>query len=165
MRANPTQHTREREISHNDLDGFLVFAHLDHGHIALHIEIGRTRLPAGRPIKLLDGVSAWNGLSVLLVGGLSGCQPFIVGAGQFYRADFRTVATGGTFIEINITGSFADFDLEVSRATIYLFQIGTGEQLYVGVPADLDQFRRNNSHRAIVGGEGLVQLGHYPANG
>jgi hypothetical protein len=33
------------------------------------------------------------------------------------------------------------------------------------VPADLDQFGRDDSHGTIVGGEGLVQLGHDPADG
>jgi hypothetical protein len=32
------------------------------------------------------------------------------------------------------------------------------------MPADLDQFRGDNSHRAIVGGKGFVQLGHHPAD-
>jgi len=33
------------------------------------------------------------------------------------------------------------------------------------MPADLDQFRGDNSHGAIICGEGLVQLGHDPAYG
>jgi hypothetical protein len=33
------------------------------------------------------------------------------------------------------------------------------------MPADLDQFRRDNSHGAVIGGKGLVQLGHDPADG
>ena len=32
------------------------------------------------------------------------------------------------------------------------------------MPADLDQFRRENSHRAIIGGKGLVKLGHMAAD-
>jgi hypothetical protein len=32
------------------------------------------------------------------------------------------------------------------------------------MPADLDQFRRKYSHRAVVGGKGLIQLGHMAAN-
>jgi hypothetical protein len=33
------------------------------------------------------------------------------------------------------------------------------------MPADLDQFGRDNSHGTVVGGEGLVQLTHDAANG
>jgi hypothetical protein len=28
------------------------------------------------------------------------------------------------------------------------------------MPADLDQFRREDSHGAVIGGKGLVELGH-----
>ena len=33
------------------------------------------------------------------------------------------------------------------------------------MPADLDQFGRKNSHGAVIGGEGLVQLGHHATDG
>ena len=33
------------------------------------------------------------------------------------------------------------------------------------MPADLDQFGREYSHRAVIGGIGLVKLGHMAANG
>jgi hypothetical protein len=33
------------------------------------------------------------------------------------------------------------------------------------MPADLDQFRREDSHGTVIGGIGLVQLGHLAANG
>jgi hypothetical protein len=39
------------------------------------------------------------------------------------------------------------------------------QKLNVQMPADLDQFGRDDSHRAVVGGERLVQLGHQSADG
>jgi hypothetical protein len=33
------------------------------------------------------------------------------------------------------------------------------------MPADLDQFGRDNSHGTVIGGKGLIQLGHDPADG
>jgi hypothetical protein len=33
------------------------------------------------------------------------------------------------------------------------------------MPADLDQFRRNDSHGTIIGGKRLIQLSHAPAYG
>jgi hypothetical protein len=33
------------------------------------------------------------------------------------------------------------------------------------MPADLDQFGRKYSHGAVIGGIGLVELGHMAANG
>ena len=32
------------------------------------------------------------------------------------------------------------------------------------MPADLDQFGRNNSHGTVIGGKGLVELGHESAD-
>ena len=32
------------------------------------------------------------------------------------------------------------------------------------MPADLDQFGGQDSHRAVIGGKRLVQLGHVPAD-
>jgi hypothetical protein len=56
-------------------------------------------------------------------------------------------------------------DLEVSLGTLNLFNLGTGDQVDIKMPADLDQFRRDNSHGTIIGGEGLVQFAHDPTNG
>jgi hypothetical protein len=33
------------------------------------------------------------------------------------------------------------------------------------MPADLDQFGRDNSHGTVIGGKGLVQLGHHASYG
>jgi hypothetical protein len=40
-----------------------------------------------------------------------------------------------------------------------------GEDLYVWMPADLDQFGRKDSDGTVVGGKSLVKLGHLAANG
>jgi hypothetical protein len=42
-------------------------------------------------------------------------------------------------------------------------QLGAGDQVDIEMPADLDQFRRNNSHGTVVGWESLVQLAHHSA--
>jgi hypothetical protein len=56
------------------------------------------------------------------------------------------------------------FDREVSRFACDLLNFRQGQQLDVEVPADLDQLGGDNSHRAIVGREGLIQLRHHPAD-
>ena len=33
------------------------------------------------------------------------------------------------------------------------------------MPADLDQFWRDDSHGTVIGGKSLIQLGHAPADG
>ena len=40
-----------------------------------------------------------------------------------------------------------------------------GQDLDVGMPIALDELRGFDAHRAVVGGKGLVQLGHLAADG
>jgi hypothetical protein len=54
--------------------------------------------------------------------------------------------------------------VEVSNLTFYALNFRIGENLYVWVPADLDQFGCENSHGAVVGRKGLIQLRHVAAD-
>jgi hypothetical protein len=57
------------------------------------------------------------------------------------------------------------FYREVPGITRDLLNFRQSQQFDVEVPADLDQLGGDNSHCTVVGGEGLVQLCHYPADG
>ena len=54
--------------------------------------------------------------------------------------------------------------LKVTCFTFYLVNFGIGEYFYVRMPADLDQFRCQYSHTAVIGRKGLVELGHVAAD-
>jgi hypothetical protein len=45
------------------------------------------------------------------------------------------------------------------------FHLGEGQKFNIEMPADLDQFGREDSHGAVIGGEGFVQLGHNTPDG
>jgi len=77
-----------------------------------------------------------------------------------YRTIFNARAASGAAVFNDAAGAFSDFDFEIAWGSLNRFQISVGDQLDVHVPADLDQFGRDNSHGTVVGGEGLVQLGH-----
>jgi hypothetical protein len=57
-----------------------------------------------------------------------------------------------------------NLNLEVSPIATDAINIGEGNKVDVGVPADLDQLGGDNSHGTLVGGEGFIQLGHNPAD-
>jgi len=76
------------------------------------------------------------------------------------RAVFNADPTSSTQIHIDTACSFFDLHLEVSRAALHGFQIRVGDKLYVQMPADLDQFRGDNSHGTIICGKGFIQLSH-----
>ena len=81
------------------------------------------------------------------------------------RTIFNAGAAPGTEIPFDTAGAFANFDLEIARVSLNRFQIRVSDQFNIQMPADLDQYGGDNSHGAVIGREGLVQLGHYPANG
>ena len=89
----------------------------------------------------------------------------IVWIRDFKRAVLYTGRTTGAFFLYNVSGLFIQGDLEVSCLPFYTVNFSIGQDLYVGMPADLDQFGREYSHRTVIGGIGLVQLSHMAANG
>jgi hypothetical protein len=78
----------------------------------------------------------------------------------FDRAVFYTDSTTRAFVLQNIPGLFNQRNLEISYFPFYTVNFSIGENLYIGMPADLDQFGCEYSHGAVVGRKGLVKLGH-----
>ena len=54
---------------------------------------------------------------------------------------------------------------EVAFLALNTLNLAEGQEFNIDMPADLDQFGRDNSHCTVIGGKGLVQLGHDPTNG
>ena len=82
-----------------------------------------------------------------------------------HRTVFHAGSTTRALVLDDVPGLFGQSDHEVTRLSLYPFNLGIGEYLDVFLPADLDQFGRKDSHGAVIGGEGLVELGHVAANG
>ena len=81
------------------------------------------------------------------------------------RTGLDATAAPGAAVHNNASSALLDFYFKIPRGPFHRFQIRIGDEFNVQVPADLDQFGRDDSHGAIVGGEGLVQLGHDAADG
>ncbi|MBA7713778.1 hypothetical protein ES703_122788 [subsurface metagenome] len=81
------------------------------------------------------------------------------------RAVFYTGSTTRAFVLYNVSGLLDQGYLKVSCFPFYTLNFSIGQDLDVGMPADLDQFGREYSHGAVIGGKGLVKLGHMAANG
>jgi hypothetical protein len=65
-------------------------------------------------------------------------------------------STARTFIDINVSGISADLYLEVSFFPVDIFYGCARMDFNIDMPADLDQFRRDNSHSTVIRGKGLV---------
>jgi len=83
----------------------------------------------------------------------------------FDRAVLYTGSTTRAFVLYDISGLFDQRYLEVSYFPCYTVNFSISEDLYIGMPADLDQFGCEYSHGAVIGGKGLVKLGHMAPNG
>jgi hypothetical protein len=156
MRADPANDPRQGEGVHDYFHGFAITALGDESDIAVSVDVIGTGIGAGGAIALLYGVAPWDGLCVGLIGSLALSQTKIKLTRNANRADLGTITAAGTALEVNVTRLSLDGNLKVPHITGYLFNLSKSEQFDIQMPADLDQFGRDNSHGAVVGGKGLV---------
>jgi hypothetical protein len=106
-----------------------------------------------------------NGLSEVDMDGFVLRYFLIELIGVFDRAVFYAGGTTRAFVLENISWLFKQSDLKVSCFAFDTVNFRIRQDLYVGMPADLDQFGREYSDGAIIGWKGFVKLGHMAANG
>jgi len=106
-----------------------------------------------------------NGLSEVDVDGFILRYFLIKGIRVLDRAVFYTGRTTPAFVLQNIPGLLNQGYFEVSCLAFYTVNLSIRQDFDVGMPADLDQFGRKYSYGAVIGGKGLVKLGHVAANG
>jgi hypothetical protein len=76
------------------------------------------------------------------------------------RAVFDAGGAAGTFFLDNVSGFLVQGDGKISRFPSHMVHFRISKNFDVWMPADLDQFGRQDSHGAVIGREGLIQLGH-----
>ncbi len=81
------------------------------------------------------------------------------------RASLHATAAPRAAVHVNASRALFDFYFKIPCGPLNRFQIRIGDEFNVQVPADLDQFGRDDSHGAIIGGKGLVQLRHGAPDG
>ncbi len=113
----------------------------------------------------IDVGNQGNGLGEIDVDGLVIRYLLIELIGVLDRAILYTGGATGALVLQDIPGLFDQGDPKVSSLAFYTVNVSIGQDFYVGVPADLDQFGCKYSDGAVVGGKGLVKLGHVAANG
>ena len=163
--ANPAQNAGKRQVLHDDLQGLMELALLDHLDVALDVQPRRAGHAARGLVGLADGVGAGDGLGILLECGPLHGQAFVVIVRKPHGADLGAFPAAGALGGVDVTGFLKNFCREVPGSALQRQNLTLGDDLDVQMPADLDQFGRDNSHGAVVGGEGLVQLGHQPTDG
>jgi len=112
----------------------------------------------------IDGILQGHGLGVLDVDRLALGQSLVVFIRHFLRAFFGAHPAANAFGHVHVPGLGFQGGSEMARLPADLSQFGEGVDLDVAVPADLGQLGGDDSHSAVVGGKGLVQLGHDPTD-
>jgi hypothetical protein len=124
--ADPAQHAGQREVLHDDFQGLLVAARLDHVDVALNIQASGTCQTAGGLVAFIDGKGAGYCLGIALVCRFFGGKTFLVFIRKINGADFGAFAAAGAFGKINVAGLFADPGLEASRFALQCEQFAFG---------------------------------------
>jgi hypothetical protein len=165
MGTDPAQNAWQGQVFHDYLQSFLVFTFTHHLNIGLDIQPGRTGQSTRCLVGLLNGKSAGDRLGVSFISGLAVTKALIIFIREGDRTDFGTIAAGSTLVRVNIAGFLMKGDLKISLRAFKCFNFRTRDQVDVQMPADLDQFRRDNSHRTIISGKGFIQFTHDTTDG
>jgi hypothetical protein len=102
----------------------------------------------------------WNGLREIDVYRFILGYLLIVLIRVFGRAVLHAGGAPRALVLENIPGLLDQRDPEVSHLSLDTIHFRVRQDLDVRMPADLDQFRCEKSHGAVIGGKGLVQLSH-----
>ena len=148
-----------------ELKGLLVTALVDEGQTALDAGMHRAGHLAGGRAAFFDGIGAGHGLGIELVGRLALAQAQVEAIVGAHRADLVALAAGSAFVHIDKTRLFSNGDGEIASLAVNPAHLRLGEQFDVQMASGLHQLGRDDAHGAVVGGEGLVQLGHHAADG
>ncbi len=165
MVTYPSQDARKGKVFIDELKGLFVFALGDQGDVALDIHPGRTRHHTRGPIPLVDGKDIGKRLGVGAIDGLPVHQALVEFTGNPDGADLGTFPAAGTFRRIHVPRFSPDGRSKMTRLPLNVQHLRVGEGFYVEVSAALHQFRGEDTHGTVIGGKGLVQLGHHPADG
>jgi hypothetical protein len=163
--ADPAADPGERVLFLEKLHGFPVFPGVDQGDVSLNADVGRAGRSTGSGAALGDGIAAGNGLGVLFESGFSQGEALVIFVGQLDGTDLGAFPATGALGQIHKAGLLPELGFEISRFSVQSEYLGIGQEFDVQVPADLDQFGRDNSHGTVVSGKRLVQLGHQTADG
>ncbi len=112
----------------------------------------------------VDGHLAGDRLGKRQVCRLPLCQPHVEFVRYTTRALLGTVAATRALLYIHIAGFPAHSNPEVASRAVQFHYVAVGEKVYAVMASALDHLGRQDTHRAIVGREGLVQLGHATTN-
>jgi hypothetical protein len=164
MVADPAANPWEGIIHLNHPQGIFPTGFPDQGNITLGALTGRAGIPARRYAPFFDCVCVGNCLGIEFIDRPPILQAFVKFIGYDDRADFFTITAGNAFFSDDVARPVPQADIEIPHLAAQLQNIRISHDLDVWMAACFHQFRGDCAHRAIVGWEGLIQLGHFAAD-
>jgi hypothetical protein len=140
MMADPSAHARKRMRLLKEFQGFLIFSVADECDKALNTDVCRAGCFARRGAALLNGISPRNCLRVFFIRSFPVRQSPVVFIREDDGANLRTFSAARTFGNIYKPRFLTDPGGKMSRLAFKTEKICIGEQFYIQMPADLDQF-------------------------
>ena len=125
----------------------------------------RAGVATRRDATLLYREGVRYGLRVELMGDALSSQPLVELARYDHGTDFLAVAATRALVDIDVARTGPDASREVAGLPAQTKQVAVDKQLNVAVAPAVDQLGAHDAHRAVVRGEGLVQLRHMPTDG
>ena len=114
----------------------------------------------------VDGGNLGHRLGKGDVNGPAVVQAQVEGVGYPLLGTFLgTQAAAGALGGVYIPGLVPDGDGEVAHEALHLLHLGIGQNVDVFILGRIHHFRGENTGGAVQSGEGLVDLGHFPADG
>ncbi len=89
----------------------------------------------------------------------------LIGNPSLVNARLGTETTCGARPYINVSGLLPDGDMEVAYLTPYVDNLGVRHEIYVGMVANLDHLRCQDTGRTVQSWESLIELSHVTADG
>ncbi len=163
--ADTPAHRRQGMALPDQLVGLSILPGRDQGDVALDVYMGRAGLPAGGNTRLLYGEEVRDGLGIATIDRLAFYEAFVVLAEHAHRTDFGTVAAAVALKLVHEAGLLLELQMKGPGLAVDTGELGVGVQLDVGMTTGVHQLRGHDAHGAVIGGKGLVQLGHDPADG
>ncbi len=163
--AHPAKARRKNDRPDRNLQRFFRVIKADCSSLA-----GHGAETAGVVIQLQAGfrvnvVRGRHGLRIVNVRGVIDLHVLVEIVADLFEAVQRALAAAGTDFFVNIARLLPDRGREIAGRTLQLDQLGERQYLNVRIAAGLNQLGREDAERAVVGGKGLVQAGHDPADG
>src|SRR4030066_797769 len=142
------------------IKGFFISAGLDQSNVALRTCLRRTGVFAGTGSSFGDQKSIGDRLRIRPVNGSSLIQPLVKFIRQENRTNLCTIITTRAFTHLHIAGMLSNLRFEMPDLSFQRDQLGVGGDFDIEMSSCLDQLWRDNAHGAVIGGEGLIELGH-----